>query len=66
MKNITEVREQLADVFAQLKSGAISPGVATELNNAAGKIINSLKVELEYFSLRKEKPEIQFLDGGEK
>lgn len=66
MKNITEVREQLSEVFAMLKAGSIQPGTATELNNAAGKIINSLKVELEYYSQRKEKPEIPFLDGSSK
>jgi hypothetical protein len=33
------------------------------MNNSAGKIINSLKVELEYFALRKEKPNIPFLIG---
>lgn len=66
MKNITEVRAQLSEVFEMLKSGAIQPGTATELNNAAGKIINSVKVELEYYALRKEKPEIPFLKNGEK
>lgn len=66
MKNIVEVRDQLALVFQGLKDGTIPAGTATELNNAAGKIINSLKVELEYYSLREEKPEIDFMnkDGG--
>lgn len=62
MKNINEVREQLSTVFAGLKDGTITPGVATELNNSVGKIINSVKVELEYYALRKEKPEIKFLE----
>ena len=66
MKNITDVRNQLAEVFAELRAGAISPKVASELNNSAGKIINSLKVELEYYSLRKEQPDIEFFEKKEK
>ena len=62
MKNIKDVRNQLAEVFAELRSGAINPAVASELNNSAGKIINSLKVELEYYSLRKESPDIDFFE----
>ena len=32
------------------------------MNNAAGKIIGTVKVELEYSHLRGEKPNIAFLD----
>lgn len=63
MKNITEVRTELAKVFEELKSGQIKSADAKELNNCAGKIINSLKVELEYATLRKVAPEIKFLDS---
>jgi hypothetical protein len=61
MKNITDVRAELSKVFVGLKNGSINPSVASELNNSAGKIINSVKIELEYYALRKEKPEIEFL-----
>lgn len=61
MKNIHELRDQLSTVFAELKTGQLKPAIAAELNNAAGKIINSLKVELEYYNLRKETPEIDYL-----
>ena len=57
MKNIEEVREELSDVVDKLKSGELKPSVATELNNALGKITNSLKVELEYYKLRKQEEE---------
>lgn len=62
MKNMTELRTELAQVFDELRSGAIKPKEAAEMNNTAGKIINSVKVELEYYSLRKEKPEIPFIE----
>ena len=62
MHNIIEVREQLSEVFNELRNGSLEPKIAAELNNSAGKIINTLKVELEYYSLRKEKPKIKFLE----
>ncbi|VVE82662.1 hypothetical protein [Pandoraea sputorum] len=65
MKNIRDVRAELSKVFDDLKAGRLKPAEASELNNAAGKIINSLKVEIEYYALRKEKPKIDFLDGAD-
>lgn len=66
MKNITEMREQLSTLFVQLKAGAIDTKVAAEMNNTAGKIINSLRVELDYSEQRKEMPLISFLGGNNK
>jgi len=66
MKDINEVREELSKVFADLRSGEIKASTASELNNCAGKIINSLKVELEYFALKKETPEIPFFNAAQK
>jgi hypothetical protein len=62
MNDIRALRDEIARVFRELKAGSIPPGTVKELNNAAGKIINTIKVELEYASLRKEKPQIRFLD----
>ena len=61
MKNVDELRGQLADVFAQLRAGTIKPGEAAELANLAGKMIGSAKVQVEYYALRKEMPTIEFL-----
>lgn len=61
MKNVYELREQLADVFAKLRAGEIKPGEAAELANLAGKMIGSTKVQVEYYALRKELPIIEFL-----
>lgn len=62
MKDINELRENLSSVFKDLRSGDIKPSEAAELNNCAGKIINSLKVEMEYKISRKETPDIRFLN----
>jgi len=63
MKSVTTLRNELADVFDQLNSGLIKPKEAGELANVAGKMINSAKVQLEYYALRKETPTIDFLKG---
>lgn len=63
MKNNKQLRKELCEVFDKLRSGEMTPGDAKEINNAAGKIIGTVKLELEYASLRNEVPSIPFLDG---
>ena len=63
MKNVDELRGQLADVFAKLRAGEIKPGEAAELANLAGKMISSAKVQVEYYALRKESPRIKWLES---
>ena len=61
MKNITELRTSLADNYTKMKANKMGLNVGKELANTAGKIINSLKVELEYNSMMDIKKEIPFL-----
>jgi len=62
MKNIVDLRDQLAEVFGGLRSGKISPEIASQLNNSAGKIIKSIQVEIEYNRARKQVPKIDFME----
>jgi hypothetical protein len=62
MKNITELRDQLAEVFTELRNGTAEAKNVSELANLAGKMINSAKVQLEYHALRGDQPNIPFLD----
>lgn len=64
MKTVEDLRDQLAEVFSQLKSGGMKPNEAAELANVAGKMISSAKVQIEYYALRKEAPEIAFLKSS--
>ena len=57
-----ELRELLSEQFVLLSEGQLSVKAATELSNMAGKITNTVKMQLEYAKLRKEKPEISFLN----
>lgn len=62
MKNIEELRNELSEVFDGLKKGDLNPKVASEMSTAANRIIQALKVQLEYATLNKVKPSIKFLD----
>lgn len=58
---INEIRDDLIEVFKRLKSGEMEAKFAVEINNTAGKIISSAKVQLAYHALRGESPNIAFL-----
>lgn len=66
MKNCNELRDQLAQVFQELRAGDITVDQASELANVAGKMINSAKVQVAYYELLRTQPHIDFLsdDGG--
>lgn len=61
---ITELRDGLLAVFDGLRSGTMEAKDAIEINNTAGKIISSAKVELAHYALRGETPNIRFLMAG--
>ena len=62
MKNAEELRKSLSEVFQQLRAGEIKPKEAAELANLGGKMINSAKVQVEYYALRGEAPKIPWLE----
>ena len=66
MKSINELRNELTTLFDALKTGEADVKCAAEMNNTAGKIINSLKVELEYAAQKKQTPAIPFLEYADK
>jgi len=61
-KTTTELRAVLCEIISAVQSKSITPDAAEAISNASGKIIASLRVELEYKRMRAEKPEIAFLD----
>lgn len=60
-ETITELRDDLLEMYAEIGKGRIQLGMAKEKCNAAGKIIKSAAVQVEYAALRKETPNIPFL-----
>jgi hypothetical protein len=59
---ITDIRDQLIEVFNGLRDGSVDIKDAVEINNTAGKIINTAKVQIAYAALRGDMPYIPFLD----
>ena len=62
MKNVSELRDQLSQVFSDLRNGGIKHKEAGELANIAGKMINSAKVQLDYYAHTKQTAKIHFLE----
>lgn len=58
---MTQLRDQVFDIFHDIGYGTVDLKAAKERCNAAGKIIKSAAVQLEYQVARGEKPEIPFL-----
>ena len=58
--NIASVTAALAETYEGLRSGKVNARDASEMTNALGKIIKGRAAQLEYFSLRKDKPDVPF------
>jgi len=60
-KNISELRDQLLEAFELVKTDPRRANQVKEMTNAAGKVLGTIKAELEYAQLRSEEPEIPFM-----
>ncbi len=65
VQTMTDVTEQLMGLYSDVRNGTIDLKEAAELNNTAGKIINSIKVQLEFYALSKTNPKIKAITGKE-
>ena len=60
-RNVTELRNDLLAVYAGLRNKEIDNMDAKEAANLAGKVIGSVKIQLQVAVLAKEVPNIPFL-----
>ena len=60
-KDITDLRDQLLDMMDAVKSDPRRANQAKEFFNGAGKVLASLKLELENHAMKGEEPNIAFL-----
>jgi hypothetical protein len=60
-KDINELRDQLLDAFDWVKGDPRRANQVKEMTNAAGKILGTVKAQLEYAVIKGEDPEIPFL-----
>ena len=63
MQNIKELRDSLSENYDMMKNKEMDLKVGKELANTAGKIISSLKIELEYYSMMGIKKDIDYLNS---
>jgi len=47
MNHISELTTELSALYTGLKNGTVDVKIAAEMNNTAGKIINTQRVQLE-------------------
>lgn len=66
MKDIVALRDELASMYDKVKTKRVDPDQAKMLTNVAGKIIGSIRVELEYAALNGEEPDIAFLNKSKR
>ena len=59
--DITELRDHLLEAFELLRHDPKRMIQVKELSNAAGKVINTVRAQLEYSLMRGEQPEIPFM-----
>lgn len=64
MRNVEELRNEMSAIFQELRDRKITPKEADSFSTIVGKITQSAKVQLEYYALRKEAPNIDFLNAG--
>ena len=62
--NTNELRAVLCETIAAVREKTITPDAAESVSNASGKIIASLRVELEYRRQRGEVPKLEFMEGA--
>lgn len=60
-KDINELRDQLLDAFDWVRGDPRRANQVKEMTNAAGKILGTVKAQLEYAVIKGEDPEIPFL-----
>lgn len=64
LKTVTDLREILADEIKKLRAGETTPANVNAVTNASGKILSSVKLEIEYSKLLGQVPIIDFIKTG--
>ena len=64
IQNVEDLRNDLVEMYQEIKAGKIGLKEAKERTNTAGKILNSAKLELEYNSFTKSGSKIPFLENS--
>lgn len=61
-RNIVELRNRLLENYGRIEQKKMPLNLAKELSNHAGKILSSVKFEMEYNQMMKNNVKIEFLE----
>jgi len=61
--NIESLRGILIETVSSLRAGHTLPSTAEAISNASGKIIASIRVQLEYARMRGQVPKLRFMEN---
>lgn len=62
IKNLHELGVDLLEVYTQLRNGQMEKSTARSLASVAGKVIESLKVQLEYNAIKSTIDKVELLE----
>jgi len=63
VKTINDLRSILLEEIENLRSGKTSPAAINAITNATGKVISTLKLEMDYAKMTGIKPNVLMLGG---
>lgn len=66
MKNMDEIRTMLCEAIEDLKSEKTTAANVNAVVNATGKILSTIKLEMEYAKLIGKQPKFDFIKSGGK
>jgi len=66
LKTVEDLRTILADEIGKIREGKTTPANVNAITNASGKILSTIKLEIEYNKLHGSVPTIGFLGNGKK
>ena len=64
IKKLNELREILSDEIQKIRENKTTPANVNAITNATGKILTSIKLEIEYAKLLGKKPEIELMENN--
>lgn len=66
IQTVNDLRSILAEEIGKIRAGTTTAANVNAIVNATGKILTSVKMELEYNKLHGKTPQVDFLNGGKK
>jgi len=65
IQNIGDLRQILAEEIEKVREGKTTAANVNAVTNASGKILSSIKLEMEYCKLTGKQPKMLFISDGD-